>query len=381
MVYFDEAGNSGGNLLDTDQPSYVLLSHNYTDSETNTLLGPLLQLSNATELHFKNLKKYPKFRKAIITCINHDLIQPERIYFYYAHKHFMISLQMVDRLIEPVMHELGINIYKKGHNIATANLLNILGTSIWEGVLFEDICKHFVTWIRADTDSNCNAFYVAVEKLHYVTKPEYSHILKMLLASRHHLNSIRKSLNKYTLDTTLSCFVAHCTFWAQVRKDKPFDITFDNSKQMEYWRDLIDFLTHSLPESKVGFGSRKYKFPLPINSLKTEDSKNILQLQLADVFASSINYLAIQTINGTEDDFSREILSSRLFKSSSGSSMWPGNEMTPEELEMTNPSGIDPLDFLASAAYKDPIKYHRAWKTSTEILNQDRYYRPVRCLT
>jgi len=47
MIYFDEAGYSGGNLLDKDQPVYLLLSHNYTETETKTMLEPLLALSNA----------------------------------------------------------------------------------------------------------------------------------------------------------------------------------------------------------------------------------------------------------------------------------------------------------------------------------------------
>ena len=47
MIYFDEAGYSGGNLLDKDQPVYLLLSHNYTEEEAKTMLEPLLALSNA----------------------------------------------------------------------------------------------------------------------------------------------------------------------------------------------------------------------------------------------------------------------------------------------------------------------------------------------
>ena len=30
-VFFDEAGNSGDNLLDKDQPVYVLASHNFNE--------------------------------------------------------------------------------------------------------------------------------------------------------------------------------------------------------------------------------------------------------------------------------------------------------------------------------------------------------------
>ena len=66
MVFFDEAGNSGDNLLDADQPLFTLLSHDFGEKEAELLLAPIRKSSNAKELHFKNLKKYSKTQKAIL---------------------------------------------------------------------------------------------------------------------------------------------------------------------------------------------------------------------------------------------------------------------------------------------------------------------------
>jgi hypothetical protein len=44
MIYFDEAGNSGGNLLDKDQPVFTLVSHNYSEEEAKTILAPILKI-------------------------------------------------------------------------------------------------------------------------------------------------------------------------------------------------------------------------------------------------------------------------------------------------------------------------------------------------
>lgn len=360
MIYFDEAGNSGSNLLDRDQPSYVLLSHNYDHEETEILLRPLLERSNASELHFKNLKKYNKFKNAIIACINDDLITNERVYFYYAHKKFMVCIQIVDQLIEPVMHNSGINIYSTGYNIATANLMYMLSTTVWDKLMFEDMCTSFVKWNRSGDIEDCAVFYKSVSRLYSVTSCDYREIFEMILASQKYLLSIRSAFNKYSLDATLGCFNAHCNFWAKIY-GRPFDIIFDNSKQIEYWKEMILFLTESLPSAEVGYGSRKHKYPLLINSLRQESSESLKQIQLADIFASSINYLAIQTINDTSDDFSNEILKSKLFLHTSGNSMWPSREMTPEELGMTDLEGINPLDFLAEAAIRNPTKFNKAY--------------------
>jgi len=361
MLYFDESGNSGGNLLDKLQPCYSLLSHNFSKDETQELLARLQSLSNAKELHFKNLKKYPKFKDAIIECLKHDLIQKDRVYFYYAHKPFMIGVQIVDQLIEPVMYEHGFNIYKTGYNIATSNMFYLMGTRLWDKLKFENMCNLFVRWTKANTEESCTAFYNSVDELYSVTKAEDGEILEMILASQRHLKSITSAFSTYSLDVTLSCFNAHCNFWAGIY-GKPFDITFDNSKQIDYWRDMIDFMTHNLPSAEVGYGSRKHKYPLLINSLITRDSKDCHELQLADVLASSVNYLAIQIINDTQDDFSRQILSSKLFTSASGNSLWPGTEMSAQELDMTDDRGIDPLNFIAKAAKENPEKYKKSYR-------------------
>lgn len=362
MIYFDEAGNSGGNLLDKDQPVFTLVSHNYTEAEAKIILAPILKLSNAKELHFSQLKKYNKFRNAILESLNHELIAKDRLYNYMAHKKFMISVQMVDQLVEPVLYENGEDIYQYGLNISTANILHIMGTVAWKKELYDHMCIRFVKWMRSAEFEDIVKFYESVRALYHSLKHKKDKkLVELLMASIEHILMINSHLDKYTLDATLSCFNAHCHFWAGIY-NKPFDITFDNSKQIEYWRDMIDFLTHSLPEAEVGYGSRKHKYPLLINSLVTKESKESLPLQLADLLASSMNYAATCNVKKTEDEFAQKILTSKLLDLP-GNSMWPDTAMTPEELNMTDPVGINALDFIAEAALKNPEAFSMKKKT------------------
>ena len=71
-IYFDEAGNSGQNLLDADQPIYVLVSHNFSIEESESILAPLK--THSAEIHFRRLKKYPKYQKPIEEILNNPLI-------------------------------------------------------------------------------------------------------------------------------------------------------------------------------------------------------------------------------------------------------------------------------------------------------------------
>src|SRR5688500_15564288 len=107
-IYFDEAGNTGQNLLDKEQPFHILISHNYTDEEIQILLKELKDASmQANELHFKNLKKHHRYQQLIVKLINHELIKQDRIYYSVTGKAFIIIGQMVDQLMEPVFHKMG----------------------------------------------------------------------------------------------------------------------------------------------------------------------------------------------------------------------------------------------------------------------------------
>lgn len=358
MIYFDEAGNSGGNLLDKDQPVFVLASHNFDLEETRHLLDPLFALSKADELHFSNLKKYNKFRNALISMFNNELFKEDRVYHYIADKKLMVSAQMVDMLIEPVLYDNDIDIYQDGSNIAMTNVLYFTGKNFWK-TDYDHICELFVKWARSAADIDWDNYWHAVKHLHDKTKKGYRDLLLAIMLSTPHLYYIKAALNKYSLDVTLSCFVDHCNFWAK-RYGKLFDVTFDESKQIEYWKDMIDFLTHHLPEGEVGFGTRKHKYPLLINSLTTAKSHDCIQLQLADLIASTLNYYSTKLINGEDDDFSKQLSTTRLFHHTLGNKIWPTTKITPEDLGMTDPSGINPLDFLAHAALKNPEKYRKA---------------------
>lgn len=360
MIYFDEAGNSGGNLLDINQPTYLLLSHNYNAEETDSILKSLREVSNAEELHFARIKKYSNLRKELIKVINHELIHPDRICYYVANKQFMIAIQLVDQLIEPVLYDAGIDIYQYGTNLSTANMLHISGTVLWDQKLYNEMCSYFVGFMRNPSEDLCDLFYSSVSKLRETLSKEDGMLLDFILMSSNHLDTIIPSLTKYTLDATLSCFNAHCQFWAD-RYKMPFDVTFDQSKQIEYWNDLIEFLIQHLPEGEVGYGSRKYKYPLLIKELTMNDSKISTQLQLADLFASSLNLLFTDWSRGTESEFSSEIDKSLLHRYAHELKMWPSTEVTPEALDMTDGSGVNPLDFMVKAGEKKPEEYRKAF--------------------
>jgi hypothetical protein len=358
MLYFDESGNSGDNLLDEGQPSYLLLSHDYTDEEVKLILDPLLRVSKAHELHFKTIKKYSSQRKALIECLSNGLIQPERIFFYAAHKRFMIVIHMVDKLVETLLYHHDIDIYKEGLNLSTANILYIMGNNAWDKALFNNMCKQFVKWMGYPDAVHRKAFYDVVKDLGSTLTGQDKDLLSLIQHSEPFAEQIEESLDTYSIDATLSCFVAHCDHWAK-RYGGPFDVTVDDSKQLEYWNEMIRFLTKELPVAEVGYGSRKHKYPLLIDSVQQVASKDSRPIQLADLLASSLNQFFANKIGGLVDDFTQMIIATPL-KEIIGNQMWPTTAVTPEELDMLDTSGQNPLDFLADVAIQKSEQFEKA---------------------
>lgn len=54
-VYFDEAGNTGPDLLHKDQPVFVLAANCLEEDKANELIK-ILAIQNGSEAKFKNLK-------------------------------------------------------------------------------------------------------------------------------------------------------------------------------------------------------------------------------------------------------------------------------------------------------------------------------------
>jgi len=348
-VYFDESGNSGENLLDADQPIYCIASLNMTDEHVELLLSKIG--SNGTELHFKSLKKSTAYQKQILELLNHDLIQTTNIKYYVANKEFAVVGHIVDRLIEPVVYDLGEDLFRNKYNLELTNLIYHFGNYVWNPNLYNIFLLSFQDMVRKQTEDSVNNFYTLTKELRQQADKE-SLILDLILASKEQIELIIKGLHKYAIDLSLPLFVEICDGWGR-QFNQAFDVIHDDSKQIAFWTESINFMSddkYMIPK-EVGFDDRKIKFPLNINSLsliKSEDSRHI---QLADIITSSVTY-AVKTIYGqknSNDEFANSIYKSRIMNIDANI-MWPSLD----EKEIKTPDNeINALDYLADIASKN----------------------------
>ena len=343
-IYFDESGNTGQDMLNKDQKVFVLASVNFNEEQQNTLKS-IFDLRH--EIHFKNLKNSNAGRKKILEFINHPLITEEHMYAYVVDKEFNVAGQITNYLIETVMYNNGYDLYQNGKNIAYANWIYIFGNHIWDKTLYNKFINDFVSMIRAKSVESINTFYLTANEL--LDSIEEKSVLLLIIESHKYIEEILSSIDKYSIDVTLSTFLVLCDLWYKSLKLK-LDVRFDESKQIRHYND---YLQHSMalaaedPELKeIGYDIRKMTFPPQINSLELIDSQNDFGVQCADLIASAIAFM-YNNENGRQAPFSKLIQQSKLLDLSNFHTIWPTDNVSPEALGMTNNDGVNPLDFLA----------------------------------
>lgn len=103
-IYFDEAGNTGQELFNADQPWFVLAALNIEADRARELIASV-RVKNYAEIKFTSLKKSRDGREALMTL--YDGLDPESVKAVAYHKRFMITTEIVDLLVETLAHATG----------------------------------------------------------------------------------------------------------------------------------------------------------------------------------------------------------------------------------------------------------------------------------
>lgn len=120
--YFDEAGFTGSDLSNANQPYFCLGSARFTDDEILQIKNDL-SLHDDTELHSKKLYKSSRGQKRIRALLEHPLMDKKHFKIGIVLKRYCVYAQIVDVLIETMANSLGENIYANRTSLVMANLL------------------------------------------------------------------------------------------------------------------------------------------------------------------------------------------------------------------------------------------------------------------
>jgi hypothetical protein len=343
-VFFDEAGNTGSNITNSDQPYFVLSSVCFTEDELAQIRK---DIAFDDELHFVRIKNMWNGRGAIRRLLTNPLFDENHITFQIVDKTFATYAFMVDMLIEPFFkYRLNENLYKGRSNVILANCLYSFAENSSKGdatikAYVLDLKKGFEAMMREQTQESIESFYEIVNILCSMTTKGFQDILSWMLPSQDMLEIVLTEDKKYCLDITLSSLLVLTDHWHKKLNGK-IDVVTDNSKQLYANRDLINQLIAIDGYQSVGYDTRKATFPPQIHNVSFVDSKANYGVQIADLVASMVAFAYTGT-KGLEK-FQEEIKSSKLFQIPCYPLMPATAEYLSQEVDTSNDS--DPLDFI-----------------------------------
>jgi len=356
IVAFDESGNTGQNLLDPSQPVFVLASVNFNDDETRRLID-ILSNENSQEFHFAKFRKNASGRAKVLECLKSELILPEKVKLSIFHKKYMVVTKIVDLLIENLSYETGFNLYKKGANIALSNMYYICIPSFCGKGNFEEFLQRFVNMIRIKENNCIRDFYGSVEKLITMCREEkFKEEIDLIMLTSVIVNEVLDRTDISALDPAIPGFVHDCAMWSE-ELDCEFDVVHDESKPIEHDEEILSYLmAKDEPEVVVGYDRRKIKYPLKATGIKLCDSKEVQQIQIADLIASAYGYWLKGGLGMKVDKRFYAALNESKIPSLLVHPVWPSNKVTPADLGTDKEGGTDPNLYIGALIHRQGIK-------------------------
>ncbi len=348
-IYFDESGNTGADLLNTEQPVFVLSSVLINNLESIRICNKHLS-TEAQELHFTNLKKYKKYHGGVIGLLKDDFFSTSNVKIFSIHKRYMIVAKYLDLLLEPMLHRDGIDFLDGGMNIAHSNLhfmyLPVLCGHEATNVFY----RSFLNMFRDRTIKSINIFYNSIEKLKENCKEE-EFISELEILSLSQADTKENLSQTYTseLDPIIPSFTTLCHLWNNQINDK-FRIVHDESKPLKKDKESIKILmNNNITKVNIGYGAKKFELPLKVDSFEFGDSKKIKQLQIADIFAGSYFLWLRGKCNGKyKDNFWNKLNETFNKNSMMVGTIWPSNNVGIIKDRVKQPGDINPIDYIAN---------------------------------
>ena len=347
LIAFDESGNTGQDLTNPDQPIFSLASVCLSDSDAENILKTL-KTQQKQEVKFTSLLQSQSGQQRIISLFQSEHINPNNVKLSVIHKSCMIIGKVVDLLVESLAHRDGIDLYKRGANIALTNLLyTTLPVVCGEGN-FELFQKSFIEMIRRKNATSIQEFYNRCRIMYKSCKlPHFKPLIATIIATEDIVLDVLSVVDNTALDPAVTSFVAHLAYWT-TQLNREFDLVHDVSKPLEQKEEMLSYLmSKDETEIEVGYDRRKYKLPFKASGIQFGDSKQIRQLQIADIIAGAGSYWCRGfTCEGIDKNFPQALEQSGI-RDFVITCIWPSDEVTPAELGTEEIGGISAVDYMA----------------------------------
>ena len=347
IVAFDEAGNSGQNLLDPEQPVFTLASVHMHAGRAKALISTATP-AKSTEAHFSTLRTSKAGRRRVLALLNDSALSRAEVRICVYHKPFMVTTKIVDMLMETLHHKMRVDLYADAAHLGLANLFHMVIPVFCGSEPFREWQKRFVAMVRDKTPVSVAAFYDQTKHLRDLNvQAEFDIHLAMLELTRTIVDEAIRDDDRVALDPAVPALVQLAAEWSAAL-GTPFDLVHDNSKPIEFEQQRLALLMNMKETPRIfkNVGS-VYAFPLQTSGVRFANSHDLPQLQVADIIAGAATTLFRARARGVTDAFAEEILLTRLPDLVTGV-VWPDTAVTPAELQADRRPGNSELEFIVA---------------------------------
>lgn len=345
LVAFDEAGNTGQNLLDLDQPVFVLASVSLDRAAAEELLARVVPFG--VEAKFSRLRRSSEGRSRVLDFLNSEAVSMDHLRFAVFHKRFMVVTKIVDMLVEPLASLRGHDLYARGENLAMANLIYTVTGPNCGHAAFDRFLGYFVAMVRSKSSATVTRFYAQVDRMREANRElGYDPVLGLIAATRPVVDIEVHENDTIALDPAVSAFADLAAQWTATLRE-PFDIVHDRSKPIEHEKEVLESLmtTAEAPRVFEGPGPPR-QWPLLSTGITFADSRDVPQIQLADLVSGAVSTVFAAKAKGVKDDFALAITATPLGQASF-EPVWPSSKVTPDELDGDlRKGGGEAVDYL-----------------------------------
>ncbi len=347
LVYGDEAGNTGPELLDPNQPVFALAFTDLTPDEARSVLATID--TAASEVHVADLLRRKGGATRLHQFFDHPLVTPSRVRTYVTHKEHMVVTKIVDLLIENVAHSLDFDLYRDGLNIVLGNRIYAVLHELVDAPRRLTFLRSFVALARRTDDATIETFYRQAAELRQAIDPQHHEVCDEFFVPLMFSQAIVRDVfdgsrnDRYTLDPIIPSTFVLAYEWAK-KYPQGFKLVHDDAKTLRLKEpELRVFMSERLAGIEVGYDERKHPAQLPIRELAFASSHSEPSIQVADVVAGlTMRAFAARAQGKTGAAVDQLIaLSPQRFLAGG---IWPTDDFTPKALGLKSHRGMHPIN-------------------------------------
>ena len=304
--YFDEAGFTGNNLLDPEQPVFVYAGVAMDEERASQLHADAVsrfQLSTQ-ELKGANLIKHERGRKAISWILAET---SQYCHLMVANKEYALACKFYEYIFEPVLADHSSLFYAIDFHKFVATILHIRSRA--KDPYADDILRGFSEMMRTLDPEHLEVVLTPLDQLDQ-SNP-IGNILAFACCHRkrieNELKLVRESGPVATWTLELSMTALHWLLASWGEQFEVLDVYCDQSKPIEAARQFFQIFIGREDKAYIRLGDQLspsvvYNLLGPINMV---DSKSSHGVQMADVLSSSLAY----AMKNPDEEISNEWLS------------------------------------------------------------------------